>query len=209
MNIRFLTILAFLLVINSNCFAKQAISIDQIEKPSIAEDLRRSRDFIRSLNYQINNISGESKEHDYQELRKIVKENIDIQKMAKLVMGKHWQLVDKEEREAFTREYSVYLEYLYVSNLHKFKSNKVTIIGNQHLGSDNYLVSTRFSNNGDFINMNYKLRKSHDLFCITDITVNGISIVITQRLKFERKIEEQGLRNIIATLKQSNLNNNF
>lgn len=206
---RFLTILAFLLIVNNNCFAKQSASINQIEKPNIAEDLKKSRDFIRSLNYQINSISSESKEHSYQELKKIVKENIDIQKMAKLVMGKHWQLVSEEEKRAFTEEYGIYLEHLYVSNLYKFKGNKVAIIGNQHLENNNYLVSTRFSNNGDFININYKLKKSNDSFYITDVTVNGISVIITQRLKFEQKIQEHGLENIIATLKQSNSNNNF
>ncbi|WP_339048771.1 ABC transporter substrate-binding protein [Candidatus Mesenet endosymbiont of Phosphuga atrata] len=199
----------FLLIINSNCFAKQATLISQIEKPDVAEDLSRSRDFIRSLNYQINSISNESKEYSYQELRKIVEENIDIQKMAKLVIGKHWQLANAEEKEAFIQEYSIYLEHLYVNNLYKFKGNKVTIIGNRYLGNNGYLVSTRFSSNDDFINMNYKLRKSDDSFYITDITVNGISVVVTQRLKFEQKIEEHGLKNIIATLKQSNLNNNF
>ncbi|WP_339046325.1 ABC transporter substrate-binding protein [Candidatus Mesenet endosymbiont of Agriotes lineatus] len=214
MNIRFLTkssfiILMFLLIISNNCFAKQASSINQIEKPDVAEDLRRSRDFIRSLNYQINNISGESKEHDYQELRKIIKENIDIRKMAKFVMGKHWQLASEEEKEVFIKEYSTYLEHLYVSNLYKFKGNKVTVIGNQHLENNSYLVSTRLSNNNDFTNMSYKLRKSNDSFCITDITVDGININIIQRLKFEQKIEDHGLKNIIATLKQSNLNSNF
>ncbi|XGA08091.1 MAG: ABC transporter substrate-binding protein [Wolbachia endosymbiont of Xenopsylla cheopis] len=198
-----------LLIINSNCFAKQATLISQIEKPDVAEDLRRSRDFIRSLNYQINSISGESKESSYQELRRVIEENIDIQRMTKLVMGKHWQLLSAEEKEAFIQEYSIYLEHLYVNYLYKFKDDKVTIIGNRYLGNNNYLVSTRFSSNNDFINMNYKLRKSDDSFYITDITVNGISVVVTQRLKFEQKIEELGLKNIITTLKQSNLNNNF
>ncbi|GHM58389.1 MAG: hypothetical protein sL5_05160 [Candidatus Mesenet longicola] len=198
-----------LLIINSNCFAKQATLISQIEKPDVAEDLRRSRDFIRSLNYQINSISGESKESSYQELRRVIEENIDIQRMTKLVMGKHWQLLSAEEKEAFIQEYSIYLEHLYVNYLYKFKDDKVTIIGNRYLGNNNYLVSTRFSINNDFINMNYKLRKSDDSFYITDITVNGISVVVTQRLKFEQKIEELGLKNIITTLKQSNLNNNF
>lgn len=212
MNMRLLinfVIFMSLLIINSNCFAKQATLISQIEKPDVAEDLRRSRDFIRSLNYQINSISGESKESSYQELRRVIEENIDIQRMTKLVMGKHWQLLSAEEKEAFIQEYSIYLEHLYVNYLYKFKDDKVTIIGNRYLGNNNYLVSTRFSSNNDFINMNYKLRKSDDSFYITDITVNGISVVVTQRLKFEQKIEELGLKNIITTLKQSNLNNNF
>lgn len=212
MNMRLLinfVIFMSLLIINSNCFAKQATLISQIEKPDVAEDLRRSRDFIRSLNYQINSISGESKESSYQELRRVIEENIDIQRMTKLVMGKHWQLLSAEEKEAFIQEYSIYLEHLYVNYLYKFKDDKVTIIGNRYLGNNNYLVSTRFSINNDFINMNYKLRKSDDSFYITDITVNGISVVVTQRLKFEQKIEELGLKNIITTLKQSNLNNNF
>ncbi len=201
MNMRFLVklnfvILTFLLIISNNCLAAST-------------DLIESRNFVRSLKKQINSVSNQPKEQAYQRLREIVRDNIDIQKIAKFVMGKHWKFANEEEREAFIKEYSAYLERLYVSSLHKFTNNEITIIGNQDLGNDSYLVNTRFSNDDGFVSMGYKIKKSGDSFYITDVIVNGISIVITQRVKFDSEIQEKGLKSIIATLEQSNLNNNF
>ncbi|AAW71028.1 ABC transporter substrate-binding protein [Wolbachia endosymbiont of Brugia malayi] len=166
--------------------------------------------FVHAMKQQVGNISTKEnkkdREHVYKKLQEIIQNNIDLKKISRFVMGKHWTLTTQEEREDFLREYEIYFTRLCIEILYKYMNNsEMTIMSSRAVDNATCLISTRFFySDEEFTNIDFKVTKNVSSFLISDVVMNGISISINQRSQFSEKIDAYSIARVIDELKYNN-----
>lgn len=185
-------IISFLITVSSNVYA----------------DYKNQESFIYCIKEQVDEIlTNKNKQERYKKLQEIIKSSINLSKISKFIMGKHWITATKKEREDFIREYEKYFTKLCIKILHTYiGSGEITIVSTKKIDTYIYLINTRFSydESEGFINIDFKITENNDTFLIEDIIMSGVSISINQRSQINEKIDNQSIENIVEELKCSN-----
>ncbi|MDM8335228.1 MlaC/ttg2D family ABC transporter substrate-binding protein [Wolbachia pipientis] len=166
--------------------------------------------FMHAMKQQAGSVSAKenkkNREYVYKKLQEIIQNNVNLKEISRFIMGKHWALINKEEREGFLREYEMYLTRLCVKILYKYMNNsEMIIMSSEAVNDETCLISTRFSyGNEEFTNIDFKVTKNGNSFLISDVIMNGISISINQRSQFSEKIDTYGIASVTRELKCNN-----
>ena len=179
-------------------------SNQDVEKKLITE-------FSEHLTEKIMN-TLESKDSDKVKLKilhRFFDESIDINWIARFVLGQYYKKIDKERLLSYE---SVYREYTTCSCLRKFyqynKGQKSKLLGLKKLNQSwiikTHVTSSNFSNKN--IEVLYKIiLKNNSEVKIIDIIVEGVSMIYTQRSDFSSLIASDGIDGLITALeKKSN-----
>ena len=105
--------------------------------------------FVHAMKQQVDSIYTKEKkrnrEYIYIKLQEIIRSNVNLKEISRFVMGKHWTLTTREERESFLKEYEVYFTRLCVKILYKYMNNsEMTIMGSKAGDDGTCLVVQNF-----------------------------------------------------------------
>lgn len=147
----------------------------------------------------------ESKKDIYAKLQEIIQNRVNTKEIPRFVMGKYGVLATEKEKEDFLKEYEIYITRLCVKILYNYINSEMTIMSARAIDDETCLIGTRFSSgNEEFTNADFKVTKNGDYILISDVVMSGISIYISQRSKFNKKIDERGIASVIEELKCNN-----
>ena len=101
-------------------------------------------------------------------------------------------------RDKQVREYVV---NMYALQLGGYTGATFTVLRQQHLRENESLVIARFKRqNSPPLSMNVRVRQMNRRFKIVDITVAGISLIVTKRSEFDAVIRREGLPSLLRRL---------
>ncbi|NUY39859.1 ABC transporter substrate-binding protein [Wolbachia endosymbiont of Litomosoides brasiliensis] len=166
--------------------------------------------FVHAMKQQVDSIftkeNKKKRECVYKKLQEIVRNNVDLKKISRFVMGKHWALTTQKEREDFLREYEIYFTRLCIKILYKHMNNsEMAIMSSRVVDNATCLISTRFSyGDEEFTNIDFKVTKNVSSFLVSDVVMNGVSISINQHSQLSEKIDAYSIARVIDELKYNN-----
>lgn len=136
--------------------------------------------------------------------RELMYNNLDFNWMARYTLGRNGvKTLSKEQIDDFTKVYSQYVTKAYTNLIKDYKGEKPVIKGTRSLSPTEFMVTTNIVSNKeqDPIEVKYLVRKENgkDVFKISDVITEGISLVDGQQKEFEEILKNQG----IDALKQS------
>ena len=126
--------------------------------------------------------------------RDLFRDYFDVPIIARLVLGRYWRSANDAEREAFVEVFREVTIYRWAGLFDKYEGQKLKVTG---VSAENRsaLVHTRVvqPDGGDPVSVDWRLRpgESGDLRVI-DITVEGVSMVITQRSEYASVVNNHG-----------------
>jgi phospholipid transport system substrate-binding protein len=129
---------------------------------------------------------------------------IDLDLVAKLILGRHWRSVSKEQQAQYLELFRAYaLEFL-ASKLHLYSGQEFQVIGAKAVGERDAVVATRIlSDGGPPLKVDWRLREREDGSLVTiDVVVEGVSLIVSQRSEFASVIERQGFDGLLTELRQ-------
>ena len=139
-------------------------------------------------------------------INKILIPHIDDRTMAQRVLGEAWETASEEARASFTREFRRYMVRFYAQVLLLYSGEKVEYSAVEK-GSqpDVRKVSSLISRTGDQpIEAAYRVELRSDEWMVTDILVDGISIVHANQTQFKHMIARDGLDKVTSMLETRN-----
>ena len=149
---------------------------------------------------------------DPEKLRAVVREDllplIDLRYSARLILGKAGRGVSPEQLEAFSDAMSSVLINRYADGLLEFRSDEqVEVLPMK--GSNNEKltrVRTRIKlENGGFAPVDYAFHMTEEGWKAFDVTVEGISYVITFRNQIAPQVEKEGIDKVTADIIAGNI----
>ena len=145
-------------------------------------------------------------------LREVVRADLlpllDLEYSARLILGKAGRAASPEQLSAFSAAMSDVLINRYADGLLEFRSNdQLEVMPMKGDNNDKLTrVRTRVKlNNGGFAPVDYAFHKIVDGWKAFDVTVEGISYVITFRNQIVPRVEADGIDRVTADIVAGNL----
>jgi phospholipid transport system substrate-binding protein len=125
--------------------------------------------------------------------RELFHKDFDSPGIARFVLGRYWRTATPEEQKEFLKLFDDYVVYVYTARLSDFEGEQFKITGTRTDG-DATLVSTDVITPGapQPLKVDWRLVNDDGAYKITDVIVDGVSMLITQRSEFASVIQRHG-----------------
>jgi phospholipid transport system substrate-binding protein len=125
--------------------------------------------------------------------RQLFQTDFDGLAIARFVLGRYWRSASDGERQEFLGLFEDYVVYVYGTRLSDFNGETFRIRSSRTDG-DGTIVSTDVFTPGANapIKVDWRLIPENGGFKITDVIIEGISLMVTQRSEFASVIQRHG-----------------
>ena len=129
---------------------------------------------------------------------------IDLDLVARLILGRHWRTVDDAQRQEYLTLFREYALANLASKLHLYRGQSFEVTGAKVVSDQDALVSSRILSNGEPpLQVDWRLRERDCGAPVTiDLIVEGVSLIVTLRSEFGSVIERQGFDGLLVELRQ-------
>lgn len=149
--------------------------------------------------------TGISDEERTKRFRKILTEVFDLPAIARFTLGRYWRSASEEQRIEYVRLFEDFVVLAYANRFGDLAGTRLHIGGVREIGSTEALVTSEVILSGrPPVRMDWRVRCDGSGHKITDILVEGISMIVTQRDEFASVIRRGGGRvdSLLSALRQ-------
>ena len=110
--------------------------------------------------------------------------------VSRFVLGRYWRSITKEEIDEFSKLLQNYLALNYANQFKEFNGEQF-VVGNETQNNKDTFVNSQFVRpDGPPVNIVWRMRMFDDSFKIIDVSIEGLSMGITQRDEFTSVIQQ-------------------
>lgn len=134
----------------------------------------------------------------------LLEEPIDLDLVARLILGRHWRTADDGQRQEYLKLFREYALANLASKLHLYQGQSFEVTGAKVVSDKDALVTSRILSDGQPpLQVDWRLREQNNGGLVTiDLIVGGVSLIVTLRSEFGSVIERQGFDGLLAELRQ-------
>jgi phospholipid transport system substrate-binding protein len=171
-----------------------------------ADNNADARAFVKSTSDRVISVitsSGSSSSKE-DKLDDIFIEVMDIDWIAKFVLGKYWNTLDDAKKTQYMKQYREYLIASYVPLFKDYNGQKMDIKDIKTIKQSQYLVVTDIEPSDPqsaSYRVEYRVHFDNGNFRVRDIIAEGISMITTQRSDFASILNTSGFDSLIQKLK--------
>ena len=173
-----------------------------------AAEEQQAEGFIQELAFNgiamLENSSATPAEREL-EFRKLVKKGFALEAIGKFVVGRYWRDMSADQQDEYLELFSEWLLKTYANRLGGYSGQKLLILKSMETDSryKDVIVSTQLdlANGQPPINADWRVRKFNNDFKIIDVSIEGASMVGTQRREFESVIRKVGVDGLLNELR--------
>ena len=131
--------------------------------------------------------------------------DFDCPGIARFVLGRYWRAASQEEQQEFVKLFEDYVVFVYTARLSNFGGEALKVRGSRSDG-DGVIVSTDVISPGAAspMKIDWRLVTDNGRYKISDVIVEGISMMTTQRSEFASIVQRNGgqVRGLIAMMRE-------
>lgn len=156
----------------------------------------------------------DSLRHNIPQIQRMVEEillpHVDLNRASKLVLGKYWRRASSIQQDRFQQEFVNLLMRTYTTalseNVDLALKHKITYLPLKSEATDTDVTVRTEINTATSkpVPVNYRLGLRDGVWKVYDVTVAGISLVLTYRKTFASEIRQGSIDNLIARLSTHN-----
>ena len=135
-------------------------------------------------------------------LRDLVRQGFDLKLTSQFVLGKHWHGASETQRTQFTDLFTEYLLNSYARHLASFRAETLHVVGSNPAGDSDILVETSVEGSDGPASPVWRVRSVEGQYKIIDVTVDGVSLALTQRREFASVVNRVGIDGLIKMLRE-------
>ncbi len=187
------------------------LAISQLAVAAVAADV-----FVKGIADDVITIVKKDKDiqsGDQQKVFALAEEKImphfNFEHVCRLVLGKNYSKANKDQQEAFQKEFRTLMLFTYASALSKYRNQTIEYKPLKDYADDKQVVvkTQILQPGGQPIAVDYTLEGINDDWKVYDITIEGVSLVTNYRNQFGNEIRQNGIDGLIQKLVDKNKNN--
>ncbi len=170
----------------------------------IAEDLQLPQQVIQNVSSRLQQkLKDKVFSKDFAQVTRFVNDVIyshtDFDKIAPLILGKHWKTATTDEQERFKHEFQTLLVRTYSRAFVEYNDWTMRFMPLEMLNeSTKVIVKTQILQPGlQPVEVNYRMLLSHGEWKVYDIMIDGVSLVTNYRSTFNDEIQTKGSLNAV------------
>lgn len=132
--------------------------------------------------------------------------HIDFAEAARLAVGRAWAQASKEQQERIVAEFRRMLVRTYTNAISRYEGQTMKVLPARYKPQDtDVTVRNQYIRPGQTpLEVDYAMRKTDEGWKIYDISVEGVSLVITYRSEFDAVVKQGGIDALIKRLAEKN-----
>src|SRR4051812_25206457 len=147
---------------------------------------------------------------DKQKALKLAEEKVlplvDFEEATRLAVGRAWREASAEQKQKLVSEFRRMLVRTYSNAIESYQGQTLKVLPSRGKQSDeDTTVRTQFvPAGGQPLPIDFQMRKTDKGWKIYDISVEGVSLVLTYRSEFDQVVKQTGIDGLIKRLGQKN-----
>lgn len=139
-------------------------------------------------------------------IRRVVVPNLDMDLIARRVLGKQWRNASQAQRKAFQEAFTTLLLRTYATAVKDYRGEQLHYLpAKQSASGRTIVVPTRLTRpDGSEVAIDYALADRGQGWKVYDVKVEDISLVLTYRSEYASVVEREGIDGLIALLQEKN-----
>jgi len=131
---------------------------------------------------------------------------IDFEEAARLAVGRAWAQATPEQRKKLVEEFRRMLVRTYSNAISAYEGQTMKVLPvRMKPGDTEVTVHNRYIRaGGQPLPVDYQMHKTDQGWKIYDITVEGVSLVLTYRSEFDAVVKQSGIDGLIKRLEEKN-----
>jgi phospholipid transport system substrate-binding protein len=132
--------------------------------------------------------------------------HIDFEEATRLAVGRAWAKATPEQKKKLVDEFRSMLVRTYSNAIDSYQGQTMKVLPSHNKpGDTEATVRNQYIRpGGKPVQLDYQMRKTGSGWKIYDITVEGISLVLTYRSEFDAVVKQEGIDGLIKRLGQKN-----
>jgi len=132
--------------------------------------------------------------------------HIDFDEATRLAVGRAWAQAMPEQREKLVEEFRRMLVRTYSNAISAYQGQTMKVLPvRMKPGDTEVAVHNRYIRAGGTpLPVDYQMHRTEQGWKIYDITVEGVSLVLTYRSEFDAIVKQQGIDGLIKRLEEKN-----
>jgi len=134
--------------------------------------------------------------------------HFDFTRMTQLAVGKYWRTASPEQKQSLVTEFRNMLVRTYTKVFTVYRDQTVEVKPPKMSADDiEVTVKTVISKTGSQpILVDYEMKRTDNGWKAYDISIDGVSMVMSYRGTFTSQIQQSGIDGLIKTLSEKNIN---
>jgi phospholipid transport system substrate-binding protein len=157
---------------------------------------KEAETFIANLaNEALKDLSDKLPERELEKhFRTLLDKNFDMPRISRFVLGRYWTGATEQERQDFQRLFETYVVRAYSIRFSEYSGETVKVTGSRSESAENTVVASQIiqPDGAPPVHVDWIVRKDGGEFRIADVSVDGVSMVLTQKQEFAAVIERNG-----------------
>jgi phospholipid transport system substrate-binding protein len=136
--------------------------------------------------------SETDREHQF---RVLFEQSFDLPSISRFVLGPYWRTANEQQRQEFTKLFETYVIHAYTVRFNAYAGQQLKVGSARPEGDSDALVQSEIAlpnSNQPPVRVDWRVAKSGDGYKITDVTVEGVSMALTERQEFASVIQRGG-----------------
>jgi phospholipid transport system substrate-binding protein len=131
---------------------------------------------------------------------------VDFREATRLAVGRAWSSASAEQRDRLVKQFQTLLVRIYSNAIGIYRGQTMRVQPVRMApGATDVTVRNQYLSPGKApVSIEYAMHKTPDGWKIYDITVEGVSLVLTYRGEFEQILRESGVEGLIQKLGERN-----
>src|SRR5690348_9261732 len=140
--------------------------------------------FISELaNQALKDLSDKLPEPELEKrFKTLLDKNFDMARISRFVLGRYWNAASDKEQADFQSLFEAYVVRAYSIRFSEYSGETVKVTRSRSDSPENVVVASQISQPGNAppVRVDWIVRKDADAFHIADVSVDGVSMVMTQ-----------------------------
>jgi phospholipid transport system substrate-binding protein len=132
--------------------------------------------------------------------------HIDFEEATRLAVGRAWSQASPEQRKTLIEEFRKMLVRTYSNGIESYQGQTLKILPSRgKQGGDDATVRAQFVRaGGQPLPLEFQARRTDKGWKIYDISIEGVSLVLTYRSEFDAVVKQGGIDSLIKRLREKN-----
>jgi len=163
-----------------------------------------AKSFIDGLGAEVLNIikaPNVSEQDRKQKFRQLFNEHFDVPTIGRFVIGRYWNRASTDEQNQYLDVFRNYVAAIYAAQFANYQGERFQTTGARPVGEGESLVKSEIErDSGPPIAVEFRVKGTSGSWKIVDVTVEGVSLVVTKRDEFSSVLAQEGIKGVVARM---------
>jgi len=136
-----------------------------------------------------------------QKFRDLFNAHFDVPTIGRFVVGRYWNRASSDEQNQYLDVFRNYVAAIYATQFANYQGERFRTMGTRPVGEGESLVKSEIErDNGAPIAVEFRVKGAAGAWKIDDVTVEGVSLIVTKRDEFSSVLAQEGIKGVIARM---------